>query len=129
MRQLHSVSTAKSICYLAIKINGHNVNYNCHCFSCRICQVLLSTLFARGHQKLLLVVKKSNYYNISEQSIYQKRNSFFLVAKKSGCRILFRSDCDLKAPVLFIYFVTKFMSYQIAAMANAKSVFLLMYLG
>ena len=58
VKQLHSVSIAKSIFHLAVQINGHNSSYHYHCFSCRICRVLLSTLFARGHQKILLVAKK-----------------------------------------------------------------------
>ena len=79
-KQLQPVSIAKSVCHLVIQINGHNSSYHCHCFSCRICRVLLSTLFARGEQENFACYKKSNYYNVSEEYIYQKLNFSFLGA-------------------------------------------------
>ena len=57
-KQLHSFSIARSICHLSVQIDGHNLTYDCDCFSCRICRILLTTLLSRRHQKLLQIVKK-----------------------------------------------------------------------
>ena len=68
-KQLHSFSIARSICHLAVETDGHNLTYHCHCFSCRICRILLTELLSRGHQKLLQIVQKSNYLHISDDFI------------------------------------------------------------
>ena len=57
-KKLHLFSIAESVCHSADQIDGHNLTYECHCFSCMICRILLTTLFSRGHQKLLQIVKK-----------------------------------------------------------------------
>ena len=58
-KQLELVSVARLICYLTIQNESHNVHFFCHCFSCRICRVLLSVLCKRDYQKLLLTVNKN----------------------------------------------------------------------
>ena len=44
-------SIARSVSYLATKIENHNLEYHCHCFSCQICRIFLSALFERKPQK------------------------------------------------------------------------------
>ena len=34
-KQVESLSIARSVCYLSIEINGHNLHYHGHCFRCR----------------------------------------------------------------------------------------------
>ena len=68
-RQLDFFSIARSICYLAVQIDGHSLHYHCHCFSCRICRILLTMLLFRNHRKLLQIVKKTNYLYITDDFI------------------------------------------------------------
>ena len=56
--QLHYFSVERLICHLAVQIDGHNLTYHYHCFSCRICRIILTTVLSRGHQKLLQIVKR-----------------------------------------------------------------------
>ena len=69
VRQYHSFLIARSVCRLAVQIEGHSLNYHCYCFACRICRIPLTTLLSRKHQKLLQVVKKTNYLYITDDYI------------------------------------------------------------
>lgn len=67
--QLYSFYIARSICHVGVQIDGHNLNYHCHCFMCRICQILLTMLLSKKHQRLLEIVKISNYLYVTDEMI------------------------------------------------------------
>ena len=52
-----------------VQIDGHNLNYHCHCFMWRICQILLTMLLSKKHQRLLEIVKISNYLYVTDEMI------------------------------------------------------------
>ena len=64
-QQLHSFCISKSICHIAVQIEGHSLTCHCHCFLCRISRILLTTLLSRELQGLLQVVKKTNYLHVT----------------------------------------------------------------
>ena len=69
-KNLHSFCIIRSIRYIVSLIRGHNSSYKCHCFKCRVCRLLISTIFSRGHKKLLLIVTSRNYIFVTDKNIY-----------------------------------------------------------
>ena len=82
VKKLHSFSIARSICHIAVQVSNHSVNYMCFCFWCRIFRLLLSVLLSRRHGKLLLIIRKSNYANITDDYIYRKISTLIKRKKK-----------------------------------------------
>ena len=71
VKQLHSLSAARGVCYLAIQIRQQNLHFHCHCFLCFLCHIMLSVLFERGHQKSLNIVNNTIYNYIADKEVYQ----------------------------------------------------------
>ena len=68
----HSFFIARSICHIAVQIIGHSDNYQCYCFSCRICRLSLTVLLSRMHRRLLCIIKKNNYASGTDNYVYRE---------------------------------------------------------
>ena len=69
-QQLYSFCIARSAHRVVPLIHGHSDNYDCYCFSCLICRLLIQTLLSRRHENLLQIVKKDNYLIVTDEYIY-----------------------------------------------------------
>ena len=109
-KQLHSFYLARPFCHLAVLIDCHNLIYHCHCFFCRICRILLTSLFSRGYQKLLLIIRKKNCLSI----IYDFVNGFPVLQR-------FNWFCLWKFKDAWTFFnlLREFMHCQIVKRMNA----------
>ena len=66
---LLSITIARCICFITIKVVGHNKNSICHCFKCQVCRMLISVLVKRKRVKLLLFVNNKNYNTIYNEEL------------------------------------------------------------
>ena len=74
---LTSVTIAKCICFIKINVVGHNKNYECHCFNCQVCGMLISVrvktkrikLLFLVRIKLLFLVNNKNYNTVSNEKL------------------------------------------------------------
>ena len=66
---LTSVIIAKCICFIKIKVVGHNKNYECHCFNCQVCGMLISVQVKTKRIKLLFLVNNKSYNTISNEKL------------------------------------------------------------
>ena len=69
-KKLTSITIARCIYHITLEIKEHSLNFNCHCFKCRVCRILLAILVERKQGKLLLLINTSNYNVISEETLY-----------------------------------------------------------
>ena len=57
-KKLQSFCVVRSIRYIASQTKGHNKEYKCFCFKCRVFQSLISILLSRGQKNILCIVNK-----------------------------------------------------------------------
>ena len=57
-KSLHSIYVAGSIHFLVKNIHGHNDNYRCQCFKCRVFRLLMNKLLSIKCFNLLKYLKK-----------------------------------------------------------------------
>ena len=70
--KLNSICIARCICYTTTQIEGHNENFSCYCFKCRVCRVLLCILTSQKREKLLLLKNKNSYDVITNDTLHSK---------------------------------------------------------
>lgn len=119
VRQLHSSSIARSMCHLAAKIDGHNLQPHCHCFSCRICRILFTTLLSRNHKKLWQIVKKQLF--VHNRWFYPVK---YLDSKKMDFqyyKTLVAFPLKIRRCILFSNLSKKFMICQIVRRAMIRA--------
>ena len=76
IEKFSSITIAKCICYITTKVVGHSKNYNCRCFQCQVCKLLVNTLVKRKRKrmKLLLVVNNKNFETMSFEELMDSHN-------------------------------------------------------
>ena len=57
-KKLQSFCVVQSIRYIASQTKGHNKEYKCLCFKCRVFQSLISILLSRVQKNILCIVIK-----------------------------------------------------------------------
>ena len=69
-KKLTSITITHCICRTMLEIKEYSLNFNCHCFKCRVPKILLAILVERKREKFFLLINTSNYNDISEETLY-----------------------------------------------------------